>query len=135
MPAPNLTNTYIFTARSVKNANGSFAPPTSTPYGGIPAHIAPDRVRQYTIQADSNVVEQYFTGTVDQNADVGIGDIITNITLLDGKTPYPPDVNYSGPRKPSITWSVWNELPGAAGNLPQRKIYLKRTWGGGPTTL
>lgn len=119
----------------MKNPNGSLSPPTATPYGGIAAHIMPDRARQYTINADSNVVEQFFVARVDQNADVGIGDVISSITLLDGKTPYPPDVAFSGARKPSITWTVWNEHPGSAGNLPQRSVYLKRTWGGGPTTL
>lgn len=135
MPSPTITNAYITTARAALNVNGSYGPPTPTGYGPIPCHIMFDLIRNYAVQADSNVIEQFFEARVDQAADVGIGDVIVSITLLDGKTPWPGDVNLFGNRKATYTWSIWNELPATPMGLPQRVLYIKRTWGGGPTTL
>lgn len=62
------------------------------------------------------------------NLDVAFGDMVQNITRLDGVTPWPGDVDPD-----VISYTVGYVRVGGAGPLAQRMCYLVRTQFSGPS--
>lgn len=88
------------------------------------SHIEPIYAR-HLYEMPSSASKASFMLTVNPSDDVQIGDTITNITLMDGVTPWPGDMGSN------TTWMVCFERPLSPGPLASRVIYIQRMIYGG----
>lgn len=130
---PFLANTYIWTARSSFSATTKVTTAPTAYLSGVLAAVEPMMASAYTLLPTSGgqqILGNDYLVHLDPGTDVKAGDRIIMCTLLDGVTPYPPEVDWQGTQQPGMpVGSEFWEVTFAQESSPplaERTAYVKR---------
>lgn len=132
-----MPNVRVDVARSRYNATSkTTGAPTNPNLTGVLGNMNPMLATDYAMlsTAPEPALRSNWFLMVESGTDIVAGDVVTNITLLDGVTPWAGSGIIAGqPGALNVVWWVryWQES--APGILAYRSIYLERTQVGGPS--
>ena len=136
---PLLANCLITTARGTFNATSKVTGPPAGYLTGVSAAVEPMQANSYTLlptAAGASLLGNDYVVRLDSGVDVQTGDRIINCMLLDGVTPYPPEVQWAGVTQPGVIGAEYWEVSFAQEEspfpLPERTCYVKRVRLKGP---
>lgn len=124
-----LPNVLVSTARSGYSQNFGTSGATQPKLVKQPGHIQSTRGIMHMLPASA--LNSEYILRVDSGLDVHKGDVITAITLLDGKTTW-PGLGLANTPIANEVWRVAEANEDSPGILPNRLVYLERLVGGGP---
>lgn len=117
---------------------GNYNPVTQQTLGAteylpsVSGHIAATSSKQLAVLPEAAFGTEYYV-VVEAGTKIAEGDLITNITLPDGITPWPGDVIPAGnANAPTMIWRVKLILEESPLLLPYRKVFLIRDRLSGP---
>lgn len=99
----------------------------------VPGYITAAHQQKLPVHLITGGFDIPYTVLVGPNYDIGEGDLIIAITLLDGLTPWPNDTPArSSSNAATQHWTVVYVKPSAPGFLAHLTLYLSRTLASGP---
>ena len=120
-----LKNVRIWTSRPAAYSASTGTPAPSPHLSAIEAHQSPVPQSDY-ISLPQGAMESEYLMKVEVGTDIKKGDVITQITLGDGVTPW----DELGSNETLLVAFARNS---AAGALQHRRLYCQRVTGGGPS--
>ena len=124
-----LANVTCNTARSVYDPTTTGTSPPLLNLTGVYGHIEPVQINQLQVLPQA-ALDVLYVLNVTTGTDIIVGDVITDLTLPDGVTPWPGAEALGS----NITWVVRHAQESAPIILPSRMVYLAAVYTGAPAT-